>query len=127
VPAELVHVVSGQPARVGASAAQAWTFGQPALARVVASVSSAIAAQHSVARARVLVLVSLWLALTLGVGGQAAFYMRPFFGFPATRGNTPPFFLGAEPDVRGARNFYEAIAQTVWHPPLPRQWPKHER
>jgi len=77
-------------------------------------------AEHAVAPARANVLVACWLALSLGVGGQAAFYLRPFFGFPATRGNTPPFFLGAEPDLRGATNFYEAVWQTIRRPALPR-------
>lgn len=76
--------------------------------------------EHAVAPARANVLVACWLALSLGVGGQAAFYLRPFFGFPATRGNTPPFFLGAEPDLRGATNFYEAVWQTIRRPALPR-------
>lgn len=76
--------------------------------------------EHAVAPARANVLVACWLALSLGVGGQAAFYLRPFFGFPATRGNTPPFFLGAEPDLRGATNFYEAVWQTIQRPALPR-------
>jgi hypothetical protein len=73
---------------------------------------------------RATLLIGGWLFLTLGVGGQAAFYMRPFFGFPATRGNVPPLFLGAEPDVRGATNFYEAVWQTVRQPPLPQRWPE---
>jgi hypothetical protein len=80
--------------------------------------------EHGLSRGRTLALISAWLALTLGVGGQAAFYLRPFFGFPATRGNHPPFFLGAAPDVRGATNFYEAVLQTLSHPPLPQSWPK---
>lgn len=79
--------------------------------------------EHAVAPARANVLVACWLALSLGVGGQAAFYLRPFFGFPATRGNTPPFFLGAEPDLRGATNFYEAVLQTIRRPALPQHWP----
>lgn len=77
----------------------------------------------SLTRARAFALATCWLALTLGVGGQAAFFMRPFFGFPLTRGNTPPFFLGAEPDARGATNFYEAVLQTLERPPLPSTWP----
>jgi hypothetical protein len=56
----------------------------------------------------------------LGVGGQAAFFMRPFFGFPATRGNTPPFFVGAKPDLRGATNSYEAVWPTIRRPRLPK-------
>ena len=74
---------------------------------------------HGVPRARASLLVASWLALSLGVGGQAAFFLRPFLGFPATRGNTPPFFLGAEPDLRGATNFYEAVWQTIRRPELP--------
>jgi hypothetical protein len=68
-------------------------------------------------RARLLVVV--WLAVSLFVGGQVAFTMRPFFGFPATRGNTPPWFVGRERDLRGASNFYEAVLQTIEQPPLP--------
>jgi hypothetical protein len=64
-------------------------------------------------------LVGAWLLLTLGVGGQAAFYLRPFFGFPASRGGRPPFFLGTTPDVRGATSFYGAVWQTITRPPLP--------
>lgn len=79
--------------------------------------------ERGLPRARASTLVALWLALTLGVGGQAAFYMRPFFGFPATRGNTPPFFLGAQSDLRGATSFYEMAWQTVRNPPLPKRWP----
>jgi hypothetical protein len=75
--------------------------------------------QHGLAPGRARLLVSLWLALSLGVGGQAAFVMRPFFGFPATRGNTPPFFVLSEPDLRGATNFYEMVWQTIQRPKLP--------
>ena len=66
--------------------------------------------------------VGIWLGLFLMVGGQAAFYLRPMFGLPASRGRTPPWFLGAEPDVRGATNFYEMLIQTVQKPPLPKNW-----
>lgn len=75
--------------------------------------------KHDIGRGRAQLLVGVWLALSLGVGGQAAFVMRPFFGFPATRGNTPPFFVGAQPDLRGATNFYEAVWQTIRRPSLP--------
>lgn len=69
-----------------------------------------------------LALIAASLALSLAVGGQVAFYMRPFFGLPVTRGGDPPFFLGDEPDARGARNFYEAVWQVVSSPPLPGEW-----
>lgn len=76
--------------------------------------------EHGLSSVRARVLSGAWLVLSLGVGGQAAFYMRPFFGFPATRAFTPPFFLGAEADLRGATNFYEAVLQTLQRPPLPK-------
>ena len=65
--------------------------------------------RHGVAAARARAVLGLWLAVTLFAGGQAAFWLRPFFGLPATRGGSPPLFLGATPDVRGARNFYEMV------------------
>lgn len=78
-----------------------------------------IGEQNASSRPRAVLLVLAWATLTAAVGGQAAFFMRPFFGFPATRGGSPPFFLGATPDLRGATNFYEAVLQTVARPPLP--------
>jgi hypothetical protein len=69
-------------------------------------------------RRRVAVVVA-WLSLTLFVGGQVAFLMRPLFGLPATRGGTPPWFLWNEPDLRGATNFYVALWQTVQRRQLP--------
>lgn len=77
--------------------------------------------EHALSKPRARLLSGAWLLLSLGVGGQAAFYMRPFFGFPATRAFTPPFFLGAQADLRGATNFYEAVLQTLRHPPLPEE------
>lgn len=74
--------------------------------------------ERAVAAPRARALVAGWLVLSLAVGGQAAFYLRPFFGLPATRGGDPPFLLGAAPDLRGATNFYEAVWQTVVRPPL---------
>jgi hypothetical protein len=75
---------------------------------------------HEVTRTRAALLVAGWLAVAAVVGGQAAFFMRPFFGFPATRGGNPPLFLGAAPDLRGATNFFEAVKQTIERPELPR-------
>lgn len=71
---------------------------------------------------RTAAVLTAWVLLTLCVGGQGAFYLRPFFGLPASRGNVPPFALGTEPDVRGATNFFEAVAQVVREPPLPAAW-----
>jgi hypothetical protein len=75
-----------------------------------------------ISRGRARALVFSWLFLTLFVGGQVAFYMRPFFGLPASRGCTPPFMVGAEADVRGATSFYEAVIQILEEPPLPTSW-----
>lgn len=64
-----------------------------------------------------------WLVISLFVGGQLAFWCRPFFGFPATRGvENTPFVLGSTPDVRGATNFYESVLQVIEHSPLPEAW-----
>lgn len=68
---------------------------------------------------RALAISGCWLLLALLVGGQAAFWMRPFYGYPATRGVRPPWFLGREPDLRGATNFFEALDQAVRRLPLP--------
>ena len=73
-------------------------------------------------RKRAIGAILCWLVLSLGVGGQGAFYLRPLFGLPASRVCSPPFLLGAEPDVRGATNFYEAVYQVFTEPPLPRSW-----
>jgi hypothetical protein len=68
---------------------------------------------------RAIPVVLAWLAVTCFVGGQVAFLLRPYFGFPATRGGTPPWFLWDEADVRGATNFYEAIWQAIERKALP--------
>jgi len=74
---------------------------------------------HAISRVRAGMLVVAWVLIAGTVGGQAAFFMRPFFGFPATRGGSPPMFLGAAPDLRGATNFFEAVRQTIERPALP--------
>lgn len=75
-----------------------------------------------ITRKKTALVILSWLMVSLMVGGQAAFYLRPFFGLPASRGCKPPFALGAEPDVRGAKNFYEAMVQIFENPPLPKSW-----
>lgn len=75
--------------------------------------------EHGLEPLRAGIVLIAWLAVSATVGGQAAFFMRPFFGFPATRGGDPPFFLGSAPDLRGATNFFEAVQQTIQRPPLP--------
>lgn len=70
---------------------------------------------------RGLLIIGSWLLLSLLVGGQWAWYLRPLCGVSALTEETP-FVLGNMPDYRGAANFYEA----VWHlfdaPPLPDEW-----
>ena len=87
---------------------------------LVHQASALLRADHTAPQARAI--VAAWLAVTLPVGGQMAFYVRPLFGLPATRGQTPPWFLGTTPDVRGATNFFEMVAQIAARPPLPEGW-----
>ncbi|MBL8916770.1 MAG: hypothetical protein JNM17_39070 [Archangium sp.] len=60
-------------------------------------------------RTRAGVLVACWLALSLFVGSQAAWFFRPFFGVATISADATPFFLGTQPDFRGATSFYEAL------------------
>jgi hypothetical protein len=69
----------------------------------------ALAAYHPWSLSRRLTLVSGWLALSLLVGGQAAWTLRPFFGVRSIPGDQTRFFLGSSPDYRGSTNFYEAV------------------
>ena len=62
--------------------------------------------------------VGSWLVLSLLVGSQAAWYLRPFFGVRTISAEATPFFLGTQPDFRGATNFYEAVWQ-IYAPPKP--------
>ncbi|MCB9876626.1 MAG: hypothetical protein H6835_03400 [Planctomycetes bacterium] len=61
-------------------------------------------------RPKALALAATWLLLSLVVGGQLAFWLRPFFGISSLTG-APPFVLGDEPTSTGARSFYEAVWQ----------------
>jgi len=68
-----------------------------------------------------------WLALSLLVGGQAAWTLRPFFGVRSIPGAETRFFLGSSPDYRGATNFFEAVADVVTRPALPSDYTQHGR
>jgi len=68
---------------------------------------------------RAIPIVLAWLAISGFVGGQVAFLLRPYFGFPATRGGNPPWFLWDEADTRCATNFYEAMLQAIEKKALP--------
>ena len=68
-------------------------------------------------RRSALVLVG-WLALSLLVGGQWAWYLRPFYGVASVNGGKTPFCLGTRPDIRGATSFYEAVYHLANPPAL---------
>ncbi len=61
---------------------------------------------------RALAVLGVWLGLSLVVGGQFAFFLRPFFGIVAVDPH-PPLFEGAQPDFRGAANFFEVVANLL--------------
>jgi hypothetical protein len=87
----------------------------------------ALARYHPWSLPRRLTLVSGWLALSLLVGGQAAWTLRPFFGVRSIPGAETRFFLGSSPDYRGSTNFYEAVYNVVAPPPLPSDYVLHGR
>lgn len=68
--------------------------------------------RNGLTRGRATAVTASWLVLSLLVGGQLAFWLRPFFGIASLTGD-PPFLLGDEPTVTGARNFYEVVWQFV--------------
>ena len=68
-------------------------------------------------RRSALILVG-WLALSLLVGGQWAWYLRPFYGVASVNGEQTPFCLGTRPDIRGATSFYEAVYHLADPPEL---------
>ena len=78
----------------------------------------ALARYHAWPLAPRLLTVGGWLALSLLVGGQAAWTLRPFFGVRSIPGDQTRFFLGSSPDYRGATNFYEAVYDVIARTPL---------
>lgn len=87
----------------------------------------ALAAYHPWPLSRRVVTVVGWFALSLLVGGQAAWTLRPFFGVRSIPGAETRFFLGSSPDYRGATNFYEAVGNVVAAPPLSADYTRHGR
>jgi hypothetical protein len=87
----------------------------------------ALAVYHPWSLPRRLALVAGWLALSLLVGGQAAWTLRPFFGVRSIPGAETRFFLGASPDYRGSTNFYEAVYDLVARTPLSPDYVRHGR
>jgi hypothetical protein len=78
----------------------------------------ALARYHPWPLSRRLVTAAGWLALSLAVGGQAAWTLRPFFGVRSIPGAETRFFLGSSPDYRGSTNFYEAVRDAFTRPAL---------
>ena len=68
---------------------------------------------------RCALIVGGWLALSLCVGGQGAWYLRPFYGLATVSAAETPVCLGSVADYRGARNFFEAVLHLLTPPPLP--------
>ncbi len=98
--------LGGYPGFVGMNIAFIAVAGAIALLLQVRSLLE----QHGVSMRRSLAVSAAWLLLSLLVGGQLAFWLRPFFGIASLTGE-PPFLLGDEPTVTGARNFYEVVWQ----------------
>lgn len=73
-------------------------------------------ARHAVIKWRASCVVALWLGLSLAVGGQWAWYLRPFFGVATIAADDTPFCLGTDPDFRGDTSFYEAVYHLVFPP-----------
>jgi hypothetical protein len=73
-------------------------------------------ARGDLGAARRRALLAIWMGVSLLVGGQVAWFMRPFFGVHGPEAPDPPWFLGDEPDFRGARSFYEACWNLVVPP-----------
>ena len=87
----------------------------------------ALARYHPWPLAPRLITVTGWLALSLLVGGQAAWTLRPFFGVRSIPAAETRFFLGSSPDYRGSTNFYEAVSNLLAPPPLARDYTLHGR
>lgn len=98
-----------------------------ALAGCLALVRRALAIRRRLALStpRAALLVVAWLGLTLFVGGQAAWFLRPYFGIRAM--DSMPVIDGARADYRGARSFYDAVWNLFDSPPLPDSYWKRPR
>ena len=88
---------------------------------------SALARYHPWPLSRRLITAGGWLALSLLVGGQAAWTLRPFFGVRSIPGAETRFFLGSAPDYHGSTNFYEAVWHVVRPPRLAADYTLHGR
>ena len=71
--------------------------------------------ERDLALRQAIAILTAWLAISLFVGGQCAWFMRPFF--EVSTNPAPMFMEGTRPDFRGATSFYEAVWQLV-DPPV---------
>ena len=72
-------------------------------------------AEHGLNTKKAFAMIFVWLALSLPVGGQGAWFLRPFFGISALP-HLEDFCLGTRPDWRGDTNFFEAVYHIVSPP-----------
>ncbi|HUS46508.1 MAG TPA: hypothetical protein VNA25_03740 [Phycisphaerae bacterium] len=77
---------------------------------------------HRLAVARSVGIVLAWLAVSLFVGGQCAWFLRPFYGVCRTE----PVVDRVPSDYRGAGNFYEAVWNLLDPPSLPGECRRHK-
>ena len=66
--------------------------------------------------------MAMWLAVSLFVGGQASWWLRPFCGVSTISAQATPFLLGSRPDFRGDTSFYMAVHHVLKPPPLSRKY-----
>lgn len=80
--------------------------------------TSILVSQHSLDARMGALVMFLWLSLSLFVGAQCAWYLRPFFGVSTIDASQVGFIEGTRPDHRGATSFYEAVYH-LFVPPAP--------
>ena len=80
--------------------------------------SRELLAERVVARARRPWLIATWMLASLLVGGQIAWFVRPFFGVHPGRWSNG-FCSGRAPDHNGATSIYEAVWNLV---DTPERW-----
>ncbi len=78
--------------------------------------ATALLGTHGLSPRGTATIIGLWLSLSLFVGGQAAWYLRPFFGLAWIAVDDVPLFLGASADLQGASSFFEAVLNLIRAP-----------
>lgn len=70
----------------------------------------ALASDAGLDRRTTVSLLGAWLSISLLVGSQCSWFLRPFCGVATV---DAPFILGSEPDFRGDTSFFEAFRHAV--------------